>query len=224
MLSHPLSLSQIQMQICRCKTTRIISLKGFIFFVYKNTMKLIINETASVVCSFITSTCIEFVWRNQLCFLKILTKKVKILIQSSFCVNLLLRFLLIKQFCVLSRKELLEKWSEHSGLTSFYQLLISGHWTHTGGRIKGNNPTAIHMWHLVIRNVLLRVSSQKECISAHLMAKEMKLKCYITSLLPNKLWLILEVWRQEWRNHHFSDGLFWYGFPICYKLTRRSMA
>ena len=115
------------------------------------------QSNAPVVCSTTTAISIDFAWRNQRCFPNLLVKNrwisefrranPKLKCWTSFCVHYFLGYYLMQH--QLLWEEIMERMSEHTGLVSSYQSLITAACTNTGGwkaaapeQMKGSRPRA----------------------------------------------------------------------------------
>ena len=83
---------------------------------------------------------------------------------STLCVNYFLRYYLVCSINLLW-KELMECMSEHTGLISSYQLLITAACTNTGSKMRGSHSRAADRWPFVPRHSLVRLplSCSWEC-------------------------------------------------------------
>ena len=111
------------------------------------------QSKASVVCSVTTAIFIVFCLKKLNMFSQPIGKKTNEYLNSAEQIprnwdvdqlSVLITSWDIIWWCSINLlwKELMERMSEHTGLISSYQLLITGACTNTGGKMKGSNPRA----------------------------------------------------------------------------------
>ena len=128
------------------------------------------QSKASVVCSVTAAIFIDFCLKKLYVFSNILVEKTNEYLNSTEQIprnwnidqrSVFITFWDIIQWYSINLlwKELMERMSEHTGLISSYQLLITAACTNTGGKMKGSHPRAADQCPFVLRPWLSQVTS-----------------------------------------------------------------